>query len=264
MILIETLVNFFGVVFFKGGYDTHFKIINMHLLIEIRHSILRQYHENYIGMRKIQFYILKNCSKRYVGVLRDDFWGFGCPNDAQTLGKTHYPIHDQSDQGLWPYDGKTEILKIIKIPKSKSSLSFCSDCLSHTLYSGLPPACHSLSQYLETGCPNRGFIDLCVSKLWYKVHTTNKINPIYLQILLFYASNCFVCLIKVTLQLLHRLSSKKNNQQQILTKTFWVSKLSKSSVLGVQMTRWTYRRLSPAFRTASCLPAWRAVSGGQM
>ena len=33
---------------------------------------------------------------------------------------------------------------------------------------------HGLSQYLETGCPNRGFIDFCVSKMWYKVHTTNK------------------------------------------------------------------------------------------
>ena len=44
---------------------------------------------------------------------------------------------------------------------------------------------HSLSQYLETGCPNRGFIDFCVSKVCYKVHTTNEINPIYLQILLF-------------------------------------------------------------------------------
>ena len=42
-----------------------------------------------------------------------------------------------------------------------------------------------LSQYFETGCPNRGFIDFCVSKVWYKVHTTDKINPIYLQILLF-------------------------------------------------------------------------------
>ena len=44
---------------------------------------------------------------------------------------------------------------------------------------------HGLSQYLETGCPNRGFIDFYVSKVWYKVPTTNKINPIYLQILLF-------------------------------------------------------------------------------
>ena len=42
-----------------------------------------------------------------------------------------------------------------------------------------------LSQHLETGCPNIGFIDFCVSKVWYKVHTTNKINPKYLQILLF-------------------------------------------------------------------------------
>ena len=44
---------------------------------------------------------------------------------------------------------------------------------------------HGLSQNLETGCPNRGFIDLWVSKVWYKVHIANKINPIYLQILLF-------------------------------------------------------------------------------
>ena len=35
-----------------------------------------------------------------------------------------------------------------------------------------------LSRYLETGCPNRGFIDFCVSKVWYKIHTTNKIDPI--------------------------------------------------------------------------------------
>ena len=45
-----------------------------------------------------------------------------------------------------------------------------------------------------------------MSKVWYKVHSANKINPMYLQILLFYGSNCFVCLIKVTL---HLLSSKK-------------------------------------------------------
>ena len=35
-----------------------------------------------------------------------------------------------------------------------------------------------LSRYLETGCPNRGFIDFCVSKVWYKKHTTNKIAAI--------------------------------------------------------------------------------------
>ena len=47
------------------------------------------------------------------------------------------------------------------------------------------PADQGLSRYLETGCPNRGFIDFCVSKVWYKIHTTNKIDPIPLQILLF-------------------------------------------------------------------------------
>ena len=49
----------------------------------------------------------------------------------------------------------------------------------------IPPGEQGLSRYLETGCPNRGFIDFCVSKVWYKIHTTNKIDPIHLQILLF-------------------------------------------------------------------------------
>ena len=44
---------------------------------------------------------------------------------------------------------------------------------------------HGLSQYLETGCRNRGFIDFCASKVWYKVYSANKINPIYSHILLF-------------------------------------------------------------------------------
>ena len=52
---------------------------------------------------------------------------------------------------------------------------------------GLSKRCpeHSLSQDLETGCPNRGFIDFWVSKVWYKINTTNEINPLYLQNLLF-------------------------------------------------------------------------------
>ena len=47
------------------------------------------------------------------------------------------------------------------------------------------PYMHGLSPDLETGCPNEGFIDFWMSKVWYKVHTTNEINHIYLQILLF-------------------------------------------------------------------------------
>ena len=47
------------------------------------------------------------------------------------------------------------------------------------------PARHSLSQNLETGCTNEGFIDFWVSKVWYKVHTTNEINHIYLHMLPF-------------------------------------------------------------------------------
>ena len=48
---------------------------------------------------------------------------------------------------------------------------------------------HGLSQYLEIGCPDtadRGFIDFRVSKgVVQSIYTTNKINPIYLHILLF-------------------------------------------------------------------------------
>ena len=75
--------------------------------------------------------------------------------------------------------------------------------------------CHSLSQDLETGCPNRGFTDFWVSKVWDKVHTTNEINSIYLQI--FYASNCFVCIVGVILHALIALSSRNSHHQQILT-----------------------------------------------
>ena len=70
-----------------------------------------------------------------------------------------------------------------------------STCLQIFAERLLPKECctvltHGLSQDLETGCPNRGFIDFWVSKVWYKVRTTNEINHIYLQILLVYASNC--------------------------------------------------------------------------
>ena len=49
----------------------------------------------------------------------------------------------------------------------------------------MTPRHQGLNRYLETRCPNRGFIDFCVSKVWYKIHTPNKIDPIPLQILLF-------------------------------------------------------------------------------
>ena len=44
---------------------------------------------------------------------------------------------------------------------------------------------HGLSQNLETGCLREGFIDIWVSKVWYKVHSISEINHIYLQIFLF-------------------------------------------------------------------------------
>ena len=49
---------------------------------------------------------------------------------------------------------------------------------SHNTSQGNTHPRQGLSRYLETGCPNRGFIDFCVSKVWYKKHTTNKIDPI--------------------------------------------------------------------------------------
>ena len=78
----------------------------------------------------------------------------------------------------------------------------------------------------------------------YKVHTTNKIN-LYIYRFFFFRPVTALCLIKVTLQFLHLLSSKKNHHQQILTLTFGCPNCQKNRVLGVQMTRWTHRRLSP-------------------
>ena len=51
-----------------------------------------------------------------------------------------------------------------------------------------------LSRYLETGCPNRGFIDFCVSKVWYKIHTTNKIDP-YLYRFCFFRPDTALCVL---------------------------------------------------------------------
>ena len=41
---------------------------------------------------------------------------------------------------------------------------------------------------------------------------------------------------------------------------FWVSKLSKNSVLGVQMTRWTHRLLSPRQREINTSPLFYKAS----
>ena len=58
-----------------------------------------------------------------------------------------------------------------------------------------PYSGHGLSQHLETGCPNRGFIDCCVSKVWYKVHTTNRINPIYIYRFCFFRPVTALCVL---------------------------------------------------------------------
>ena len=38
--------------------------------------------ENYIEVKKID--ILRNAEQNILVVLKGDFWGFGCPNDAQS------------------------------------------------------------------------------------------------------------------------------------------------------------------------------------
>ena len=62
--------------------------IGMHLLIEIRHWVLTQWHGNYIEMNNSncmpKIDILRNYSLKFMGVLRGDFWGFWCPKDTQT------------------------------------------------------------------------------------------------------------------------------------------------------------------------------------
>ena len=67
-----------------------------------------------------------------------------------------------------------------------------------------------------------------------KVHTTNEINHIHLEILLFLGSNCFLCIVGVTIHaVMHYLLKLSSSANPDLN--FWVSKLSKNSVLGVQM-----------------------------
>ena len=120
-----------------------------------------------------------------------------------------------------------------------SQLYKCARAKCKTVYAC---ACHGLSQDLDRGCPNEGFINFWVSKVWYKVHTTNETNNIHLQMLLFYASNCFVwIIIGVTLHNMHYLLKLSSSANPALN--FWVFKLSENSVLGVQMTRWTHRWL---------------------
>ena len=55
---------------------------------------------------------------------------------------------------------------------------------------------HGFSQDLEKGCPNKGFIDFRVSKLWYKVHTTIEVNHTSTDIAFLgqYYINCFGCM----------------------------------------------------------------------
>ena len=54
----------------------------MYLLIEISHNIDIQSHEYNIAVGKLEIEILRNYFQKNLGVLRGDFLGFGCPNDA--------------------------------------------------------------------------------------------------------------------------------------------------------------------------------------
>ena len=76
-------------------------------------------------------------------------------------------------------------IKLMKVMPSMLIIVLASRVTVRHLYISTLKDHQGLSRYLETGCPNRGFIDFCVSKVWYKIHTTNKIDPIPLQILLF-------------------------------------------------------------------------------
>ena len=58
----------------------------MYLLNEIKHNVHKQYHGNYIDVKKLiscwKLAFKKKTSQKVLGVLKGYFCGFGCPNDA--------------------------------------------------------------------------------------------------------------------------------------------------------------------------------------
>ena len=68
----------FGHSIFQGRSQyTQITTINMYLLIKTNHNILKQYHWNYIEVRKISYMleidIFRNSPQRNLGVLRGGF-----------------------------------------------------------------------------------------------------------------------------------------------------------------------------------------------
>ena len=79
----------FGPPIFQGRPEyTQITTIYMHLLIEIRHVRMQWPWELYWGEKKfnciLEIYIFRNSLQRFWVSWRVDFWGFGCPKDAQT------------------------------------------------------------------------------------------------------------------------------------------------------------------------------------
>ena len=60
----------------------------MYLHIKIRHNVIIQCHGNYFKVENfncmLEIDILRNYCPRDLSVLKSNFWGFGCPRDAQT------------------------------------------------------------------------------------------------------------------------------------------------------------------------------------
>ena len=82
------IAKFCGILFIKGPHNVlrvSDYIYIMYLLIEIKHIILIQCDRNYIDMKKLNYMLEVEILRYYIhtGVLRDTFWGFGCPNGVK-------------------------------------------------------------------------------------------------------------------------------------------------------------------------------------
>ena len=97
-------------VFWRRPQCTQIITIIMYFLIGIRQNILIQCYgifflgggvcKKYIYIYKFENHILRN---KYLGVLRGDFWGFGCANDTQMPCwlRLWYHTFLWTRQGLW-------------------------------------------------------------------------------------------------------------------------------------------------------------------
>ena len=72
------ILNFLGILFFKGTQYTQITTRNVHLLIDVRHGILIQYDKNYIEVMGVRHF--KKLLTLFFGCPEERFFeGLGVP-----------------------------------------------------------------------------------------------------------------------------------------------------------------------------------------